>query len=675
MANEHNVICGTAAGGGLPALQRPPLRLRIGGKQPNVFVTFEAVLQTLWRDVPPAFRDLIDVAAYVYSADQAVGRGSREDEKFGAKWRRTFHFAIPVRLPELWNRAAVREALVEAASFLSEDEYHFHFEGFQDPPADPGFLNFGTDRLGGTVEEVMLFSGGLDSLGGAVQRAVTDKRHVLLVQHVSNPKIEPMHRALLALLAAQAKAAPPVHIPVLINKQRGLTRECTQRTRSLLYTALGATVATMLRLDRLSVYENGVVSLNLPPCSQVVGARASRTTHPRALAALQRLYSSLRDGPFRLVNPFQWLTKADVLGLLKDAGCQDLLRATHSCSGTRSASKEHPHCGVCSQCVDRRFAVLAAGLADQDPAAGYRVQLLTGPVPDGLPRTMLAVYTEMASQIARMKADQFFARFGEATRVLRAFGEGEEEVIAQRVFKLYKRHAEQVCRAVDDAIARHGAELRTRTLPASCLLRMVCDTAPEVGSVAPQEAAHPAADNYFRRAGTVWQVRFAGGKEFFLSGSDGAAYLHLLLQSPGTPVPARDLLALVKGGQRVAGVSQAGEPRDAESRARLEARYAELQAEMDAARKAGDRERQAKCREEMNWFLGEIDKGKGFGGRKRSSAQGSERVRKAVLGALNRVLAEIAKEDKELRDHFRPPRLVRGNNPCYTPPPGVSWET
>ena len=38
-----------------------------------------------------------------------------------------------------------------------------------------------------------------------------------------------------------------------------------------------------------------------------------------------------------------------------------------------------PHCGRCSQCIDRRFALLAAGCERFDPAEMYGVDLLLGP--------------------------------------------------------------------------------------------------------------------------------------------------------------------------------------------------------------------------------------------------------------------------------------------------------
>ena len=122
-------------------------------------------------EVPDAFIDLLDLATFVYCADQSLPRGSPLDADFGAAWRRVLHLAVPVRRPEVWGRPDIRDALTRALSFLSEDEYHFHFERFHDPPRFDAHLNYGADPFGGAVDEVLLFSGGLDSLGGAVQRA------------------------------------------------------------------------------------------------------------------------------------------------------------------------------------------------------------------------------------------------------------------------------------------------------------------------------------------------------------------------------------------------------------------------------------------------------------------------------------------------------------------------
>jgi hypothetical protein len=68
---------------------------------------------------------------------------------------------------------------------------------------------------------------------------------------------------------------------VTINKGQEEAVTFTQRSRSLLFATLGLIVARMFRKNKLSFFENGIVSFNFPISEHVLGARASRTTHPR----------------------------------------------------------------------------------------------------------------------------------------------------------------------------------------------------------------------------------------------------------------------------------------------------------------------------------------------------------------------------------------------------------
>ena len=61
----------------------------------------------------------------------------------------------------------------------------------------------------------------------------------------------------------------------------------------------------------------------------------------------------------------------------------------------------NPHCGQCSQCVDRRFAILAAGLEQEDPAEAYKVDLFTGERSPGPGRELALAYVRSASDIDR----------------------------------------------------------------------------------------------------------------------------------------------------------------------------------------------------------------------------------------------------------------------------------
>lgn len=477
MATERVVVCGDAPSRGVP--DRPgPILLDVYGRDPNVRIGLEAVCKALWAPIPPVLRDLFDVAVYVYAADQAVMRanGGRVDGgEVGAGWRRSFRFRVPVREPDLWNSKPVRAALASVLSFLSEDVYEFEFSRLKKDRKLDDFMTLDDAPFDGEVGEVVMFSGGLDSLAGAVGEAVVGRSQVLLVHHRSNEKLGPRHQQLLRAVRAAAGPRAPLHFAFLANKKKRLGKEFTQRTRSFLFAALGTVFARMIGLDRLRFYENGVTSLNLPPSPQVVGARASRTTHPRVLAGFASLFTELFGSRFEVDNPFLWETKTDVVKRIADAGCGGLIGLSTSCGHTwELKSKTHTHCGVCSQCIDRRFAVLAAGQAGHDPAAGYAVELMTGDRAAGVPRMMVAAYIDLAERVERMGESEFASEFGEVFRALRHL-DMPSSAGAARVFDLYRRHARQVNAVLTEAIRQHADAIRSRRLPPDCLLRLVYD--------------------------------------------------------------------------------------------------------------------------------------------------------------------------------------------------------
>jgi hypothetical protein len=294
MNADRIVLCG----GSQPARKtkgQRALSLNLGGKSPNVNLRISDIGKKTAATIPHIIADLIEVATYIYCADQAATRGGEGVLDVGANWRRNFHFIIPVRQVHVWSRDDVKEALTGVLSFLSEDNYKFSFRTFTNPNPIEQYLEFGADE--GNVEDVLLFSGGLDSLGGTVQEAVVDKRRVALVSHRSNPKTDRRQRDLVAGIGGRCTAGRPLHVPVWVHKQKALGREFTQRTRSFLYASLAASVAQMFGLSHIRFYENGITSLNLPICEQVVGARASRTTHPQALNGFSKLFGLLPPTP------------------------------------------------------------------------------------------------------------------------------------------------------------------------------------------------------------------------------------------------------------------------------------------------------------------------------------------------------------------------------------------
>ena len=288
---------------------------------------------------------------------------------------------------------------------MSDDTYTFEFRPLDVRPKVQSYLEFsGEDIESFSPDEVVRFSGGIDSFAGAVERLAADGKPVALVSHRSATKIASTQTELVASLRARFGRSRILHIPVLVNLDERLGRESTHRTRSFLSASLGAATARLFGLDRLSFFENGVVSMNLPLLAQVVGARATRTTHPQVLAGFRDLLSGLFECPFSVTNPFVWRTKAEIVEGIAAHGFGDLIRDTRSCTRVRDMTR-HPHCGLCSQCIDRRFAVLAAGVADQDPSEAYRVDLLTGERDAEPDRELALAYERAATQINRMAGD------------------------------------------------------------------------------------------------------------------------------------------------------------------------------------------------------------------------------------------------------------------------------
>lgn len=124
-------------------------------------------------NIPEVLTDILEIAAYVYCADQFTKRGTELMTNMGADWRRKYRFIIPVRRLDVWGKGSVLEALVETLGFLSEDEFSFDF---RQAPASTGlqpylgFSDASTQAI--SLDEVILFSGGLDSLAGAVDELI-----------------------------------------------------------------------------------------------------------------------------------------------------------------------------------------------------------------------------------------------------------------------------------------------------------------------------------------------------------------------------------------------------------------------------------------------------------------------------------------------------------------------
>jgi hypothetical protein len=170
--------------------------------------------------------DLLEIASYVYSADFSTKRGGTwYDDGTTESWDRDFLFVIPVREPDFWGSEEVNQALVDVLEFISGERFRFVFVKLRKERKKQQYLTYGgeTAQFVG-VDRVHMFSGGLDSLAGAVQEAAAGGR-LVLVSH--RPVAQIARRQLDLCEAMRTKFSAPrvLHIPIWIHYRPTVSRK------------------------------------------------------------------------------------------------------------------------------------------------------------------------------------------------------------------------------------------------------------------------------------------------------------------------------------------------------------------------------------------------------------------------------------------------------------------
>ena len=279
--------------------------------------------------LPDRCLDLLEIAAYVFGADRLSSRGSRYLVEYHS-WSRRFRFVLKVRDYEFWSQPEVIGALADALIFATGDQYYeFIFQpGHTTPPTGL----FDSEAFSVESDEdpsVMLFSGGIDSLSGAIQRLNQTQDHVCLVSHLSQVGTIRTQRRLASKLQEEYPGRVSSY-QFKTNLQSVKPKEETQRSRPFLYGSIAFALATAFGRDRFYFYENGVTSLNFARREDLINARSSRTTHPQTLGHLASLFSMISGNDFFIEVPFLWYTKSDVVSCLQEFGYGFLLPSSQS---------------------------------------------------------------------------------------------------------------------------------------------------------------------------------------------------------------------------------------------------------------------------------------------------------------------------------------------------------
>jgi 7-cyano-7-deazaguanine synthase in queuosine biosynthesis len=487
MTKPRSILCGGITLGEDDPLRngRHVLHLATRGPDANVNVRLMDLAKVFLKHLSPRLEDLLEIAAYVYSTDCATVRGGEwSDDKSVEPWPRDFQLVIPVRDHAFWTREDVLQLLQQALQFLSEDKYSLVFRPMaKQHNGRQEFFKLDEhqdDWPFYSVDRILMFSGGLDSLAGAIETAARGER-LVLVSH-RPVSIQSKKQTDLVNLLRKTYPGSMIHVAVCINKDKNKSKEHTQRTRSFLYSALGAIVAASVKANGVRFFENGIVSLNLPVADEVIGSRASRTTHPWALALFGRFYSLVLDRELVVDNPFQFMTKSEVVKIIAENGDGRLIGYTCSCAHQgRFRSRSQQRCGTCSQCIDRRIAVIAAEQEANDPETDYVIDVFTGPRKEGYEQNMAVDYTRHAYELCGMSEEEMVTKFNtEFARASRPFP--RQSKAAQEFIAMHKRHGAIAKKVIDGQFKVNAGRFFEGTLPESSLLAKVAGQAHRTSS-------------------------------------------------------------------------------------------------------------------------------------------------------------------------------------------------
>src|SRR5882724_1862407 len=111
-------------------------------------------------------------------------------------------------------------------------------------------------------------------------------------------------------------------------------------------------------------------------------------------------------------NTLLFKTKKEVLGIIAASGYPELLQETVSCAHTEGKTKQQPHCGVCSQCIDRRFATEAAGLVEHDLSSRYEIDIFEHAIEKPADQLQAESYVRFAQRLEGIStASEFLEAF------------------------------------------------------------------------------------------------------------------------------------------------------------------------------------------------------------------------------------------------------------------------
>jgi 7-cyano-7-deazaguanine synthase in queuosine biosynthesis len=343
---------------------RKPLSLSFAGSNQNLENDIKKIESAIGK-LHPLVLDLYNIALVTHICDIRFRRGYIKP--------RDIRIVISVSNKDRWDKA--KQHLEAMLRFLTGDSFTFHFvqgtlatEDFRFHPRED--------------KSIALFSGGLDSLAG-VRWLNSRNEQFILVSHPAAAIVDKTQEILIQKLREILKDSFEWYqIRATAKRRKGLGgKEPTQRARSFLYLTLASIFALTRGIEKMYLFENGIIALNIPLTQARINEN-TKTAHPSFVRMYVELIQVLFGTSLAIENPFLQMTKAEVVNQLDCNGFRDLIKTTISCSEmwrlryTKGIKlSETRHCGICFPCVIRRLSMHSADLWGSD--AKYKEDILS----------------------------------------------------------------------------------------------------------------------------------------------------------------------------------------------------------------------------------------------------------------------------------------------------------
>lgn len=323
------------------------------------------------KEFPSIISDLIDLAIAIHVADRLTFHNLKHHQT-------RIHIVLPVRHPEILNKSSIQDKLFDLLEWTTGNRWVFEFFKRVDAgrAVEQQSLLASADSY---VDEVALWSGGLDALAGLYTRLKENSEiSFMLFGTGSNDNIYARQgQVFQSLQPSFPNRLNLSRVPIRFSESKLCEKNKISRARGIVFTLLGSACAYLMGRRVLHVYENGIGAINLSYRKSAIGLDHSRSVHPLTLLRVNNLISELIEEEFRVRNSFLFSTKGEMCQRLAEDAKYELPSLTISCDSPHR--KQPIQCGYCSSCILRKQALAVSRIKDQ---THYIVPHGTRPVGD-----------------------------------------------------------------------------------------------------------------------------------------------------------------------------------------------------------------------------------------------------------------------------------------------------